>query len=676
MTNAVIGALRVNLGIDTAQFQDGLKEANASIAQFASAAKIGLAAVVAAFSAGIGAAMRHVEQMDAASRKLDQALANSGNAARTSAKEVADWADKLERRTGRAADEVMAVGANLASFNFGNEVFFRAIELADDMSAAWGGDLRNNLEGLSRALDDPIAGFAMLRKRGISLTDAQDAMVKSLMAANDKLGAQKVVLQALESQVKGVAEAGYQGLTKSLGNLGAATSGFFDKIVQSFSGAGNMMTGVIDRITAAIDAIGDHLDVVATAAAIAGTGLAVAFAPAIFASIVAGFTMIGQAAMAAMAMINSAMLSNPFTAIVLGITAAIAALYLFRDEVQKAIGVDVIGIVKDGANLIINSFRACFEGVKVVWSQFPNIIGAAVVGAVNAVINGVNVMVKAAKTALNQVIELANKIPGVNIEGADTSKGLFDPLKNTFADELGKAVSDRNGRIAEIMASDPIGEIGKAFTASTPAVLNMNAALAATGDALDDIGGGGKGNKGGKVAKVKEQFDKVGDAIRRAQETLGKGFSGIIDGLISKSMTWKDALIQVGRELLKYLNQMNMARGGKGLFGGGLFQGLIGGLLGFAGGGTILPGGTGGIDSQLVAFRKSPNEQVDITKPGQRREKGSGTVVIQQSFPISGAISSRDVQSMVQQGAAQAVDAVKRNLPGWQVEMQHTGGLS
>jgi hypothetical protein len=57
--------------------------------------------------------------------------------------------------------------------------------------------------------------------------------------------------------------------------------------------------------------------------------------------------------------------------------------------------------------------------------------------------------------------------------------------------------------------------------------------------------------------------------------------------------------------------------GGSGGFGG-FFSGLLGGLLGFERGGTIMPGGAGGVDSQVVAFRKSPNERVDITKPGQR----------------------------------------------------------
>lgn len=49
-------------------------------------------------------------------------------------------------------------------------------------------------------------------------------------------------------------------------------------------------------------------------------------------------------------------------------------------------------------------------------------------------------------------------------------------------------------------------------------------------------------------------------------------------------------------------------------------------LFGFANGGSFNVGGVGGIDSQLVAFKASPNERVSITKPGQ--DMGGGAVAV------------------------------------------------
>ncbi len=658
MASAVIGALRVNLGIDSAEFDKGLKSAKDGLAQMASAAKLAGAAIAAAFAAGIGAAVVRVGQMGVASRKLDQALKNAGNAAKTSAAEVAAWADKLERRTGRAVEEVMAVGANLASFNFGEEVFFRAIELADDMAAAWGGDLRGNLEGLSRALDDPVNGFAMLRKRGIALTDAQAALVESLMKSNDKLGAQKVVLEALEGQVKGVAEAGYQGMTKALGNLTAAMDGFFDRIVESVGG-GNLLAGAIDRVTAAIDYLTENIHQVAIVAAIVGTGLATAFAPAITALIWSMATAMTTGVLAGLTAIKAALLANPFTALVLGITAAITAAYAFRDEIQKAIGIDVIGIVKDAANMIIGSFVAAYEDIKFVWSQLPNMVGAAAIGAANVTISTIAKMVNSAIEGINAVVAAIPSWLGGGGEGIGFRMDERDRWTNTFRDELKRAVGDRSRAIADALSTDYIGAIGRAFEGSTPAVQNFGAALGNVGDEMDDISGGGaKGGRGGKASKVKDAVDKVAQAMQSAKESLGQGFGAIFDGLLNKTMSWRDAIMQAGRELLKYLNQANMAQGGKGLFGGGFLQGLLGSFLGFASGGTIFPGGTGGVDSQLVAFRKSPNERVDITKPGQTLRSGPQEIIVRGVFVDDGGVVTGIAEGSSARAAGKVAGAV------------------
>lgn len=87
----------------------------------------------------------------------------------------------------------------------------------------------------------------------------------------------------------------------------------------------------------------------------------------------------------------------------------------------------------------------------------------------------------------------------------------------------------------------------------------------------------------------------------------------------------KMALNSVFQQLFNGESDHPLYGGGGG--SGGILGSLFKGLLGFAEGGTIMPGGSGGIDSQVVAFRKSPNERVDITKPGQTISNGSGNNV-------------------------------------------------
>ena len=102
--------------------------------------------------------------------------------------------------------------------------------------------------------------------------------------------------------------------------------------------------------------------------------------------------------------------------------------------------------------------------------------------------------------------------------------------------------------------------------------------------------------------------------------------------------------------------------GGGGI--GDLISSLVGGLFGFARGGTIMPGGSGGIDSQVVAFRKSPNERVDITKPGQQLQGGSAEKV-DININVSGANGDQHVIDLVRQGVSAGLDQFNRNvLPG------------
>ena len=212
--------------------------------------QLSLAAVVAGFAAfgvGIAGAVKRMEEMNRLSRQTDQALRNSGNTARTSAREIEAWADALENRTGRAAEDVMAVSANLASFSFSRSAFFRSLELANDMAAAWGGDLRQNLEGLARALADPEKGLAMLTKRGITFTDEQKKMIANFIQLNDLAGAQGVVFDALEEQVKGVAEAGYGGLAKAWNQAKKAWEDAFEEMVRG-EGQAKSLTGSLSDL--------------------------------------------------------------------------------------------------------------------------------------------------------------------------------------------------------------------------------------------------------------------------------------------------------------------------------------------------------------------------------------------------------------------------------------------
>lgn len=102
------------------------------------------------------------------------------------------------------------------------------------------------------------------------------------------------------------------------------------------------------------------------------------------------------------------------------------------------------------------------------------------------------------------------------------------------------------------------------------------------------------------------------DDIVGAFSNIGSSIGEAIKGTKKWSDVLKDVLGQLARLALSKLNF-----GGSGGGFGGIISGIFGSLFGFANGGSFQVGGAGGIDSQVVAFRASPNERVTVTKPGQ-----------------------------------------------------------
>lgn len=97
----------------------------------------------------------------------------------------------------------------------------------------------------------------------------------------------------------------------------------------------------------------------------------------------------------------------------------------------------------------------------------------------------------------------------------------------------------------------------------------------------------------------------------------------------------------------------------------------IGGLFGFAQGGEFTVGGAGGTDSQLVAFRATPGEEVSVRTPGQQ---GGTTFQIVQNNDFRGVVASERAYISRQlektkaetiDAALQAVEQKQRLVPGY-----------
>lgn len=128
-----------------------------------------------------------------------------------------------------------------------------------------------------------------------------------------------------------------------------------------------------------------------------------------------------------------------------------------------------------------------------------------------------------------------------------------------------------------------------------------------------------------------EKAKKIGALAEVMTQQLGGALSQTVDQLIEMNAIGKssfsDMASSISRDIGKLIAKMLLFQGlktafgfgtGAGGFGATLAGALgIGGFTGFAGGGTIIAGGRGGVDSVPINARVSPGERITFTPPGR-----------------------------------------------------------
>lgn len=171
--------------------------------------------------AAIGAGAWRLAQMGEAGLQAEariHSIAKSMGLFGYETKEVADrliaLADVQARATGVDDDVIQATQAKLLTFKelakTADEVggaFDRTTLAALDLAAAGFGDATGNAKQLGRALQDPVRGLTALGRAGVTFTDQEREKIRTLAESGRMLEAQNLLLEAIETQVGGTAEA-------------------------------------------------------------------------------------------------------------------------------------------------------------------------------------------------------------------------------------------------------------------------------------------------------------------------------------------------------------------------------------------------------------------------------------------------------------------------------------
>lgn len=140
--------------------------------------------------------------------QLNAALKSTGGAAGLSSQELQNYAGQLQDITAYDDEAIQGAEGLLLTFtNIKGDNFKEATSLALDMSTALGQDLKSSSMQLGKALNDPIQGIGALSRVGVQFTDDQKKMIEEMVNSGDTMGAQKVIMDELNKEFGGSAEA-------------------------------------------------------------------------------------------------------------------------------------------------------------------------------------------------------------------------------------------------------------------------------------------------------------------------------------------------------------------------------------------------------------------------------------------------------------------------------------
>jgi uncharacterized protein YukE len=523
-----------------------------------------------------------------------QALSVAGDLAGVSVDALA----MATRRNNRVLGAAIAAGK-------GNEGVFKRLGVSAKELAALPIDERfaliaDRMKELNFSTSDVTATLAALGDRG--------GMLIGLLGE----GGDQIRKAASDVKQFGLAITDIQGLqiedmNDNFSRLGYSIQGAFNQFIAFIAPTlGAIFLGLAQGIAFVVQ----HVGVLGDLISVVGPALAVAFGPAIIAGVWGLATALFDGAVAGVVALTAAIMANPLLALAVAITGIITLIWAFRDDIKNVFGVDLEAIVKSAGNFLIRSFMTAFEDIKFVFNNFPNIIGAAVIGAVNLVITGVNAMVKGAIDGLNFLIAQVKVNPmtagiAAGIGFIDPKSGQIPLLENAQAAAVASAAAQRDAAVAAIQTTDYVKQLTDAYGQLSTATTVTTVATGNLGTALDGVASGsGKAVKDGLKAirdAAEATQEKIDDLRQSVMDTAGQAFKSFFSDIMhGKSAI--DALTNALGNLADKLMDMVLDNALNGiigsLFGGGLGvgKGLTGAATyGFSGNGMFgLPGHAAG----------------------------------------------------------------------------------
>lgn len=476
MTGSVIGALRVTLGIDTAAWESGLSEAQRSLNAAGKRLQAigdrmtgigkGMSLAITAPLVAFGyQAVRASTESAQAIGQVEAALASMGPVSGRTSEQLQRAATELMHISTFDDDEILrSVTANMLTFgNVAGEAFDRAQLAAVNLSARLGTDLQASTLLVGKALNDPVKGMAALRRVGIQLTEQQQDQVKAFVAAGDAASAQGIILNELERQFGGAAQAlrdatpgmdlknAWDDFSETVGGIVARVlpplTAMLSRVLEAFNSLSPGTQSFIVGAAAVAAAIGPVLVVLGTLVSSIGSLLPV-FAPVV--------ALIGEAGLAGVFGALGAAIA-PALPVIAAVAAAGALIYANWDkiapvlqrlwsQIQATLGPALASLIATVKTVLTDLWNGPFgEAIRVVMgilgefaAAYGEILGTALIRILTALVTAVEGAFKLIGDALRFVAALLS----------GDFRGAWDAAKSFVADAV-------NGILAVIRALAP-----------------------------------------------------------------------------------------------------------------------------------------------------------------------------------------------------------------------------
>jgi len=493
--------LVVGIGANTKSLDEGLGKARRQLKAFGKNTKqlgkdlsIGITAPLTL----LGAASVNAFRVQAkAIAQVEAGLKSTGNQVGYTSKQLQQMASDLQSKTLFGDEQILQdATAQLLTFtNISGDQFARTQQAALDLATRLDGDLKSASIQLGKALNDPVANLSALSRSGIQFSDEQKAVINSLAETGRLAEAQTLILDELNKQYGGSAEAaaqadgGFTQLANAFGDLQESIGAVLVPLLRP----------LVEKLREMVEAF-SSMDQKTKGFAVVIAGIAAAIGPLLF--------LLPQLAGAL------ALLTGPIGLTIGAIALLATAIYTFSDEVGQALAP------------VINWFISLYNESTVVRLAIGHIKGV------------VKVVFDFFGFAINSVIESLKDV-GAVLKAVFTGDlgavpGLVSDAFSRATDRMAefgrKAAEDYKASVENELKRDPIELV-------TPESISEGIkSLGGLRDAFDSLfaGGGGAGGDTSGKKQMASMHKAIQESLQPAQLIAGGGpIEAMADGMDS-----------------------------------------------------------------------------------------------------------------------------------------------